>query len=169
VVPVEQQREAPDRYFVGLSLKRAQHELRLAIDGELAALNTNISQVSVLREISLNPGLSSTDLARLVWLTPQTLGQLVIQMEARGLVERRPGTRRRIHHHLTTAGEHILEAGMEKAREVDAHVLRDFSEEELAALVDAFRTIERRAAESRAHTRITRPLMLQDDAPAPGQ
>jgi hypothetical protein len=34
-----------DRYFVGLGLKRAQHELRLAINAELEVLGTNISHV----------------------------------------------------------------------------------------------------------------------------
>src|SRR5690348_18374805 len=80
--------ETHDRYFVGLSLKRAQHELRLAVNAELARLGTNISQINVLREIALNPGISSADLARLAFLTPQTLGQLVIQMRSE---ERRVG------------------------------------------------------------------------------
>ena len=50
-----------DRYYVGLGLKRAQHELRLAINAELEALGTNISQVNVLLEIKLHPGVSSAD------------------------------------------------------------------------------------------------------------
>jgi DNA-binding MarR family transcriptional regulator len=152
--------EVHDHYLVGLSLKRAQHELRLAVNAELAVLDTNISQVSVLREISLNPGVSSADLARLVWFTPQTLGQLVIQMQARGLLERRPGNGRRISHYLTGPGHALLDAGMQKAREVDANVLRDFADEELGFLVDAFKTIARRAGQSRAHTKISGPAVL---------
>jgi DNA-binding MarR family transcriptional regulator len=152
--------ETHDLYFVGLSLKRAQHELRQAVNAELAALGTNISQVSVLREIALNPGISSADLARLAWLTPQTLGQLVIQMQERGLVKRRPGEGRKICHYLTKAGEKLLVAGMEKTREVDTHVLRDFSDEELEVLVDAFRTIERRAGASRARTKGFAPTVV---------
>jgi DNA-binding MarR family transcriptional regulator len=152
-----------DRYFVGLSLKRAQHELRLAVNAELAALGTNISQISVLREIGLNPGISSADLARLAWLTPQTLGQLVIQMQERGLVRRRPGEGRKICHYLTQGGEKLLAAGMEKTREVDTHVLRDFSDEDLEVLVDAFRTIERRAGESRARTKGFAPVVVDPD------
>ena len=158
-VPYNSTTKSPDRYLVGLSLKRAQHELRLAINAELASLETNISQVSVMREISLNPGVSSVDLARLVWLTPQTLGQIVIQMQERGLVERRPGKGRRISHYLTSQGESLLVAGMDKAREVDALALRDFSDEELTTLFDGFRAIERRAREARARGRISGPTI----------
>lgn len=154
--------ETHDRYFVGLSLKRAQHELRLAVNAELATLGTNISQINVLREIALNPGISSADLARLAFLTPQTLGQLVIQMQERRLVTRRPGDGRKICHYLTKTGEKLLIAGMEKTREVDTHALRDFSDRELATLTDAFRTIERRAAESRARSKGFAPTVVDD-------
>jgi DNA-binding MarR family transcriptional regulator len=160
LVPDKNEHAVPDSYFVGLSLKRAQHELRLAINSELAALGTNISQVSALREIALNPGIASADLARLVWLTPQSLGQLVIQMQERGLVERRPGNGRRICHYLTNAGEKLLQAGVQKAHEVDAHVQRDFSDEELTLLVDAFGTIERRAREFRAQSKLSAPIVI---------
>jgi hypothetical protein len=51
-----------DRFYVGLALKRAQHESRLAVNAELASLGTNISQVNVLREIEANPGVSSVQL-----------------------------------------------------------------------------------------------------------
>jgi DNA-binding MarR family transcriptional regulator len=142
-----------DRYFVGLALKRAQHELRLAINAELGALGTNMSQLNVLFFIRRNPGVSSADLARLAFLTPQTLGQHVIQLQKRGLVMREAGDGRRIRHSLTTAGESLLRAGMEKVREVDTRVLSDFDDDGLAALFDALQTIERRAAESRAHSK----------------
>jgi DNA-binding MarR family transcriptional regulator len=159
-VAMSQGTEKLDRYYVGLGLKRAQHELRLAINAELTAMDTNISQLNVLFELRRNPGVSSADLARLAFLTPQTLGQQVIQMQERGLVIRKPGEGRKIRHSLTKAGEKLLDAGMEKVREVDTRVLSDFSDEALAALVDAFQTIERRAAESRAHTKKFAPIVI---------
>jgi DNA-binding MarR family transcriptional regulator len=152
-VAASQDAEELDRYFVGLALKRAQHELRLAINAELATMNTNISQLNVLFFIRHHPGVSSADLARLSFLTPQTLGQQVIQMQKRGLVKREPGEGRKLKHSLTKAGEKLLAAGMEKVREVDTHVLSDFDDEVVATLLDAFQTIERRAAESRGRSR----------------
>jgi DNA-binding MarR family transcriptional regulator len=159
-VAASQAPEALDRYFVGLALKRAQHELRLAINTELASLDTNISQLNVLFFIRHNPGVSSADLARLAFLTPQTLGQQVIQLEKRGLVTRQPGDGRKIRHSLTKAGKKLLDAGMGRVREVDTRVLSDFDDEIVATLVDAFQTIERRAAESRAHSRRVAPFSI---------
>jgi DNA-binding MarR family transcriptional regulator len=150
-----------DRYFVGLGLKRAQHELRLAINAELEVLGTNISHVNVLREIGQHPGVSSADLARVAFLTPQTLGQQVIQMQERGLVERRPGDGRKIRHYLTASGEKLLTAAMEKVREVDTQVLSDFDDDELAALLETFQTIECRAAAVRAHARRFAPVVVE--------
>jgi DNA-binding MarR family transcriptional regulator len=150
-----------DRYFVGLGLKRAQHELRLAINAELEGLGTNISHVNVLREIQQHPGVSSADLARLAFLTAQTLGQQVIQMQERGLVERQAGDGRKIRHYLTGSGEKLLAAAMEKVREIDTKVLSDFSDDELAALLDTFQTIERRAAAVRAHAKRFAPVVVE--------
>jgi DNA-binding MarR family transcriptional regulator len=159
-VAAAQGAEELDRYFVGLALKRAQHELRLAINAELAEMNTNISQLNVLFFIRRNPGVSSADLARLAFLTPQTLGQQVIQLQKRGLVTRKPGEGRKIRHSLTKAGDKLLTAGMEKVREVDTRVLSDFDDETVATLLDAFLTIERRAAESRAHSKRVAPFFV---------
>jgi DNA-binding MarR family transcriptional regulator len=159
-VAAPQESEQLDRYMVGLALKRAQHELRLAINAELAALETNISQLNVLFFIRRQPGVSSADLARLSFLTPQTLGQQVIQMQRRGLVDRQPGEGRKIRHSLTKAGEKLLDAGMAKVREVDTRVLSDFADETVATLLDAFQTIERRAAESRAQTKRFAPFSV---------
>ncbi len=152
-VAAAQDEEELDRYYVGLALKRAQHELRLAINAELAAMNTNISQLNVLFFIWQHPGVSSADLARLAFLTPQTLGQQVIQLQKRGLVKREPGEGRKIRHSLTKEGEMLLTAGMEKVREVDTRVLSDFDDATVATLHDAFQTIELRSAQSRAHSR----------------
>jgi DNA-binding MarR family transcriptional regulator len=159
-VAATQSTEKLDRYFVGLALKRAQHELRLAINAELAALDTNISQLNVLFFIRRHPGVSSADLARLSFLTPQTLGQQLIQMQKRGLVKREPGEGRKIRHSLTKAGEKLLDAGSQKVREVDTRVLSDFDDDAVATLLDAFQTIERRAAESRAHSKRFAPFFV---------
>jgi DNA-binding MarR family transcriptional regulator len=159
-VAASQSAEEFDRYFVGLALKRAQHELRLAINAEVAALDTNISQLNVLFFIRRHPGVSSADLARLSFLTPQTLGQQLIQMQKRGLVKREPGEGRKIRHSLTKAGEKLLDAGSQKVREVDTRVLSDFDDDAVATLLDAFQTIERRAAESRAHSKRFAPFFV---------
>jgi DNA-binding MarR family transcriptional regulator len=144
---------AADPFMVGLALKRSQHELRLAINAELAPLKTNISQVNVLREIKANPGVSSAQLARLAFLTPQSLGQLVAQMQERGLVERRPGGGRTLRHYITPAGERLCDEGIAKARAIDAAAFHGFSDEQLESLLETFHIIEERAAIARMRSK----------------
>jgi DNA-binding MarR family transcriptional regulator len=134
---------------VANALKRAQHEFRLALNAELASLRTNSSQLSVLGEIRANPGASSAQLARLCSLTPQALGEQVMHLQARGLIERSPGPGRRIEHRLTSAGEQLLVDGLARANAVHERVLEDFGDDELEALGASFRKIARRAAETR--------------------
>ena len=133
-----------------MALKRAQHEVRLALNAHLAELGTNISQVNVLREVMLNPGVSSTELAALAFLTPQSLGQLVVQLQERGLVRRVPGEARKLRHHITKKGDRLCQAAMEIVRELDATVMEGLSDEELTGLLETFEMFERRAASARA-------------------
>jgi DNA-binding MarR family transcriptional regulator len=139
-----------DHFTVGLAQKRAQHELRLAIDAALAPLEVSTSQVWLLNTIERHPGASSVRLAHLVFLTPQSLGQQLAQMQRRGFIERIPGNRRRLRHYLTETGKRICEEGMARIRAVDEEVFRDFSDDELANLAAIYRMIETRAAVARA-------------------
>jgi DNA-binding MarR family transcriptional regulator len=142
-----------DLLVLGRALRRAQHELRLAIDGELSEQGTNSSQVNLLREIRANPGSSSAQLARRAALTPQTLGQQVNQLQRLGLVERRGGSRR-LEHFITVAGERLYETATERVSAVQSRVFGDFDGRELASLAGAFSTIARRAAEERARAKL---------------
>ena len=142
-----------DAFAVGLALKRAQHELRQAIDTALAPLEVNTSQVWLLNTIERHPGASSARLAHLVFLTPQSLGQQVAQMQQRGFIERVPGERRKLRHYLTDSGKRLCEEGTAIIASVDVDVFRDFSEDDLARLAAIFRTVETRASVARAAAR----------------
>ena len=102
----------------------------------------------------------ATESSRLA-ATAQTLGQQVIQMQERGLVERRAGDGRKIRHYLSASGEKLLAGAMKKVREIDTQVLSDFSDDELAALLDTFQTIERRAAAVRADAKRFAPVVVE--------
>jgi DNA-binding MarR family transcriptional regulator len=142
-----------DHFTVGLAQKRAQHELRLAIDAALAPLDVNTSQVWLLNTIERHPGASSVRLAHLVFLTPQSLGQQLQQMQKRGFIERLPGDRRRLQHYLTDEGKRLCDAGMERLRAVDEEVFRDFTDEDLANLAAIYRLVETRATVARANAK----------------
>jgi DNA-binding MarR family transcriptional regulator len=131
-------------------MKRAMHELRLAIDAALEPLGVNVSQVWLLNTIDRHPGASSVRLARLVFLTPQSLGQQLALMQRRGFVERQPSERRRLRHYLTPEGKRLCEEGTAIIAAVDDDVFREFTPEERAHLLAIFRTIEHNAAAARA-------------------
>jgi DNA-binding MarR family transcriptional regulator len=147
------ERAPVDAFAVGLALKRAQHELRLAIDAALAPLGVNTSQVWLLNTIDRHPGASSVRLAHLVFLTPQSLGQQLAQMQRRGFIERLPSDGRRLRHYLTETGKRVCEEGTAIIAAVDEEVLRDLSAEGLAELAGILRTVETHASAARAAAR----------------
>jgi DNA-binding MarR family transcriptional regulator len=144
------ERAPVDAFTVGLALKRAQHELRLAIDTALAPLGVNTSQVWLLNTIDRHPGASSVRLAHLVFLTPQSLGQQLAQMQRRGFIERLPSDGRRLRHYLTETGKRVCEEGTAIIARVDGEVFRDLSPDGLAELAAILRTVETHASAARA-------------------
>ena len=159
--PPDAQPVAPaDGFAVGLAMKRAQHELRLAIDAALEPLGVNTSQVWLLNTIDHHPGASSVRLAHLVFLTPQSLGQQLAQMQRRGFIERQPSDRRRLRHYLTDEGKRVCEEGTAIIASVDGEVFRDFSDDDLANLAAILRTVRANATAARAAAK--RSLMAYD-------
>jgi DNA-binding MarR family transcriptional regulator len=142
--------EAIDPFVVGWALTRAQRDLQLALDAELAALGTNISQICVLNEIKANPAASNAQLAALTFQTPQSLGQQLFKMQERGLLERHPGDGRKLRNYITKAGDQLHRQGMRKARAIHTKILEDLDDQALASLAANLSTIATRAAEVRA-------------------
>ena len=62
--------------------------LRGAMDSALAELDVTTPQFSVLTMIVAYPGVSGADLARLTFLTPQTINVIVRNLERDGMVEK---------------------------------------------------------------------------------
>src|SRR5687767_11267504 len=103
---------------LGRAVKRAQYRQHRALDSALSVVGTTLAQWDALRAISRAPGASARELAAATFQTEQAFGTLVGRLTAQGLVERRPGHGRRIEHHLTPAGEHVLAVGHKVADKV---------------------------------------------------
>ncbi|MFD8303180.1 MarR family winged helix-turn-helix transcriptional regulator [Streptomyces sp. NPDC059690] len=97
--------------LLGRAVKQTQYRQHRALDSALAEVGTTLAQWDALRAISRTPGASARELAAATFQTEQAFGTLVGRLTAQGLVDRRPGRGRRIEHHLTEAGERVLEAG----------------------------------------------------------
>ena len=71
---------------LGYLVRQASVALRGAMDGVLAELEVTTPQFAVLTMIAAYPGLSGADLARLTFLTPQTINVIVRNLERDGAI-----------------------------------------------------------------------------------
>jgi DNA-binding MarR family transcriptional regulator len=90
-------------------------------------------------------GITHSELARRMHVSPATVTNMIKRMEKGGLLERRPDAedQRVSHVYLTDAGRAIRERVDQRWRELETQVFGSFSEEEqeiLAALLERVRT-----------------------------
>ena len=71
---------------VGYALKRAQHALHSAMDGELRDYGLSVSQYACLQILASRPRISNADLARDAFVSRQAMHQLLTGLRAAGLV-----------------------------------------------------------------------------------
>jgi DNA-binding MarR family transcriptional regulator len=75
---------------IGYQMKRAQHALRVEMDKALREVGMTTAQYAALSTLEASPGLSGAELARRSFVTPQTMNAILANLEAAGLVVRRP-------------------------------------------------------------------------------
>ena len=114
---------------VGYHLKRAQHALRLAMDEALRPIGLTTPQYAALSILEDSPGLSGAALARRCFVTPQTMNAIVIQIETRGLVERRPHPQhgRILQASLTVAGQQQVMTAHQTVRRIEERMVAQLS------------------------------------------
>ena len=74
---------------LGYLLMRVHRALRAAIDETLRPHGFTMPQVAVILALSRRSGLSTAELARLAFVTPQAMGEVLAGLEAKGCVIRR--------------------------------------------------------------------------------
>ncbi|MEJ2746402.1 MAG: MarR family transcriptional regulator [Anaerolineae bacterium] len=73
---------------IGYLIKRAQQALRQEMDDALRALNLTTAQYAALSALEQTPKASNAALARACFVTPQTMIEIVKNLEASGCVTR---------------------------------------------------------------------------------
>lgn len=126
---------------VGYELKRAQHDLRLVMEGRLKELDVTAPQYAALSVLAEEPGLSNATLARRSFVTPQTMNQILVRLEAAGLVERRahPEHGRILQAYLTREGEKLRRECAERVDNVEERMVSGLSEDERQELLELLR------------------------------
>jgi DNA-binding MarR family transcriptional regulator len=124
----------------GYLVKRVQQVLRHACDEQLRPLGLSMSQYAVLRALADHPGVSAAELARLCFVTRQSLRDVLHGLRVADLVaiaERATSGRVRPVE-LTDAGRARLRAGDRLVSEVEQRMLAGFTpkdQERLATLL----------------------------------
>ena len=126
---------------VGYELKRAQHALRLEMDGVLRGVGLTTPQYAALSVVEGEEGLSGALLARRCFVTPQTMNGILVNLEKAGLLERRahPGHGRVLQAYLTGEGEGMLSRAHALVEAVEGRMLAGLTRGERARLLVVLR------------------------------
>jgi DNA-binding MarR family transcriptional regulator len=131
----EDGREPTLLYLVG----RMDRVVRRAMGNVLTAHGLSVNQYATLSVLDRRSGLSNAQLARRALVSPQSMNEVLLTLEQRGLVGRRahPDHGRILQARLTAKGRTLLARCDEEVHQVEARMVSSLSEDEQAALRDA--------------------------------
>jgi DNA-binding MarR family transcriptional regulator len=117
---------------VGYLVKRVQLALRTMLDSTLVGLDLTTAQYAVLYHLAHSPGASNAELARLSFVTPQTMIRLVTDLEGKHFLVRRPSPRdpHRLEARLTREGTKVLRAAQRQVDAIHDRMIGDLSRAE---------------------------------------
>jgi DNA-binding MarR family transcriptional regulator len=113
--------------YLGYLLRQAHAAVRLTMERTLADLGVTPPQFAVLTMLNAYPGLSGADVARLTFLTPQTVGVIIRNLERDGaiLMTPHPVHGRIQQWTLTPRGATLLKACRERVIALEKRLARD--------------------------------------------
>jgi MarR family transcriptional regulator, organic hydroperoxide resistance regulator len=125
-----------DTRTVMQQMKRILIYFRTRLDEELRPRGVTLSQVQILHAIKNSPRSSGAQLARVCYVTPQTVHALIERIEQDGWIVRHKDKRndRILAASLTEAGEKLLRVAEAAVRRVEARLWAGISAEEIAGL-----------------------------------
>jgi DNA-binding MarR family transcriptional regulator len=143
----------------GYLVKRAQSVIHLSLEEIVSKHGLGIPHYVVLSLLAESPGLPNAELARKAFVTPQSMNEVLKQLEASGLVERQrsPSNARILNAHLTRAGKKKWRSVDDSVQELEERLLRGLTQNEVRVLNRSLETIIRNMTQRRevhqTHTR----------------
>lgn len=124
-------------------LNQANHAVRSRFEAALSELEMTGIQYTVLSVIGRHEGLSSAELSRRFFVTPQTMNELIGGLQRRKLIVRKadPANRRILRMSVTEAGATLLRRCDELADAVERDVFGDMSDEDYRKLGELTRKL----------------------------
>ena len=122
-------------YLVG----RVDRVVRRAIQDALKERGLSVNQYSTLSVLDRRSGLSNAQLARRALVSPQSMNEVLLGLEERGLVRRRahPDHGRILQTQLTAKGRRVLAACDERVHSVEATMIAGMSAADQQGFRDA--------------------------------
>ena len=114
------------------AVKQVELAVRAHLDELLRPAGITALQYTALTVLDRRAGLTTAELARNSFVTPQAMGDLVTALERRSLIERHhdPAHRRRLLISLTPAGQELLAEFAEPVRELEERMVAGLTPEE---------------------------------------
>ncbi len=111
------------------------------MDEALREVGITTPQYAVLSVLAEEPGISNAQLARRTFVTPQTMNNILVRLEAAGLVERmeHPEHGRVLQAYLTEEGEKLRGACTQRVGAVEERMVSGLSVAERRVLLEALR------------------------------
>ena len=133
----------PDNWGLIYLLARIFYAMRQKSEDALRPHNLTPMQFTILDSLKRWNGLSSAELSRRFRVTPQTMGEMIGNLERRALIARvqDPSNRRALRLSLTCAGEQLLAACDVEMRAIEAKMFGQMSNRDLEALKSRLRTL----------------------------
>jgi DNA-binding MarR family transcriptional regulator len=128
--------EPPFKWGMIYLLARIFYAMRQRTEDALKPHNLTPMQFTIMATLGRRQGLSSAELSRRFSVTPQTMGEMIGNLERRSLVARAqdPTNRRALKLNLTQEGERLLRACETAMHDVEAAMFEDMSPREFEAL-----------------------------------
>jgi DNA-binding MarR family transcriptional regulator len=119
-------------YLIG----RIDRVVRRHIDEVVGSHGLSVNQYTTLSVLEHRGGLSNAQLARRALVSPQSMNEVLLTLERRGLVRRRahPDHGRILQSQLTAKGRRVLSACDAEVRKVEAQMMHDLTARDEAAL-----------------------------------
>ena len=127
---------------------RVERQIRARLDEALLPHRVTTNEYVTLSVLRERDGLSSAQLARWAFVTPQAMNLVVSALERRGLVKRRPDPERRrvLRASVTAKGLGVLDRCDRSMDEIEADMLANLAPDTVelvrAGLADAARSLE---------------------------
>ena len=134
--PAEESIGPPKDWGLIYLLARIFYAMRQKSEDALRPHNLTPMQFTILDSLNRWNGLSSAELSRRFRVTPQTMGEMIGNLERRALIARvqDPSNRRALRLSLTPAGENLLAACESEMQTIEAKMFEQMSNRDVEAL-----------------------------------